>query len=77
MYDLTELETAADALPAPEKRELLQFLVSRLHEEGVDTADVHLPSHSVLDIEPVSIGALLQPLGRDDDLLGEMLEGRR
>jgi hypothetical protein len=55
----------------------LQFLVSRLHEEGIDTAEMRLPSHSVLDIEPVSVGALLQPLGRDDDLLGEMLEGRR
>jgi hypothetical protein len=77
MHNLTELETAADALPAQQKRELLQFLVSRLHEEGIDTADLHLPSHSVLDIEPVSVGAILQPLGRDDDLLGEMLEGRQ
>jgi len=77
MHDLTELETAADALPPQEKRELLQFLLSRLRKEGIDTADLHLPSHSVLDIEPVSVGALLQPLGRDDDLLGEMLEGRR
>jgi hypothetical protein len=77
MHDLTELETAADALPAQEKRELLQFLVSRLHEEGIDTADLHLPGHSVLDIELVSVGALLQPPGPDDDLLGEMLEGRR
>lgn len=43
----------------------------------IDTTDLPLPSHSVMDIEPVSVGALLQPLGRDDDLLGEMLEGRR
>lgn len=77
MHDLTELETAVDALPAQEKRELLQFLVSRLHAEGIETAGLHLPSHSVLDIEPVSVGAVLQPLGRDDDLLGEMLEGRQ
>ena len=63
--------------PPQEKRELLQFLVSRLHEEGIDTADMHLPSHSVLDIKPVSVGAFLQPSGCDDDLLGEMLEGRR
>jgi hypothetical protein len=33
-------------------------------------------SHSVLDIPPVSIGAILHPLTSDDDLLGEMLEGR-
>ena len=77
MHDLTELETAADALSAPEKRELLQFLASRLHEEVADTADLHVPSHSIVDIESVSVGAILQPLGRDDDLLGEMLEGRR
>jgi hypothetical protein len=32
--------------------------------------------HSVLDIPPVSIGAMLRPLTSDDDLLGEMLEGR-
>ena len=33
--------------------------------------------HSVLDIPPVSIGEVLHPLTPDDDLLGEMLEGRR
>ena len=32
--------------------------------------------HSVLDIPPVSIGKMLRPLGPDDDLLEEMLEGR-
>lgn len=77
MHDLTELETAAAGLPAHEKRELLQFLLSRLHAEGIDTSDSHLPGHSLLDIEPVSVGAILRPLGCDDDLLGEMLEDRR
>lgn len=33
--------------------------------------------HSVLDIPPVSVGAVLRPLTSEDDLLGEMLEGRR
>ncbi len=33
-------------------------------------------THSVLDIPPVSVGAILRPLTSDDDLLGEMLEGR-
>lgn len=33
--------------------------------------------HSVLDIPTVSVGAVLQPLSADDDLLGEMLEGRQ
>src|SRR5262249_62359776 len=32
--------------------------------------------HSVLDIPPVSVGAVLRPLTADDDLLGEMLDGR-
>jgi hypothetical protein len=57
-------------------------------DEGVNLPEgqevtVHSPpvaesrSHSVLDIPPVSIGAMLRPLTSDDDLLGEMLEGRR
>ncbi len=33
-------------------------------------------SHSVLDIATVSLGSVLRPLTSDDDLLGEMLEGR-
>ena len=32
--------------------------------------------HSVLDIRPISLGKALKPLSTDDDLLGEMLEGR-
>jgi hypothetical protein len=32
--------------------------------------------HSILDVAPVSVGAVLRPLTTDDDLLGEMLEGR-
>jgi hypothetical protein len=32
--------------------------------------------HSVLDIPPVSVGAILRPLTSEDDLLEEMLEGR-
>ena len=32
--------------------------------------------HSVLDIATVSLGSVLRPLTSDDDLLGEMLEGR-
>jgi hypothetical protein len=33
--------------------------------------------HSVLDIGTVNLGPLLRPLTADDDLLGEMLEGRQ
>jgi hypothetical protein len=32
--------------------------------------------HSILDIAPVSLGVMLRPLTPEDDLLGEMLEGR-
>jgi hypothetical protein len=77
MRDLTELETAADALPTQEKRELVQFLLSRLGEQRSDAASAPSASHSVLDIEPLSLGETLRPLGPDDDLLGEMLEGRQ
>jgi len=35
-----------------------------------------LPPHSILDIPAVSVGSVLCPLTPDDDLLGEMLEGR-
>lgn len=31
---------------------------------------------SLLDLEPVSVGKVLRPLGPDDDLLEEMLEGK-
>lgn len=33
-------------------------------------------THSLLDIPPVKIGAVLLPLTREDDLLAEMLEAR-
>jgi hypothetical protein len=32
--------------------------------------------HSILDIPPVSLGPLRRPLSAEDDLLGEMLDGR-
>jgi hypothetical protein len=35
-----------------------------------------LKPHSILDIPPVSVGKVLRPFTADDDLLGEMLEGR-
>jgi hypothetical protein len=31
---------------------------------------------SILDIAPVSVGAVLRPLTAEDDLLGEMLQGQ-
>ena len=75
MNELSELEAAAEALPTEHKRELVQFLLSRLRDEGVDTADLCSVRHSVLDIKSVSLGRVLQPFNSDVDLLGDMLEG--
>ena len=33
-------------------------------------------AHGILDILPVSLGSAVRPFPADDDLLGEMLEGR-
>jgi predicted DNA-binding antitoxin AbrB/MazE fold protein len=43
----------------------------RVTVEGLDAG-----RQSILDIPPVSLGQMLCPLTSDDDLLGEMLEGR-
>lgn len=32
--------------------------------------------HSILDVPTFSVGEILKPLSPDDDILGEMLEGR-
>jgi predicted DNA-binding antitoxin AbrB/MazE fold protein len=47
-------------------RERVRLVVERL-DRG---------SHSVLDIPPVSLGDVIDPLQVEHDLLGEMLEGR-
>jgi predicted DNA-binding antitoxin AbrB/MazE fold protein len=53
--------------PLPFKdQEKVRVTVERLTAEG----------HSVMDIEPVSLGQVHHALSADDDLLGEMLEGR-
>jgi hypothetical protein len=53
--------------PLPFKdQEKVRVTVESLTAEG----------HSVMDIEPVSLGQVHHPLSADDDLLGEMLEGR-
>jgi hypothetical protein len=49
--------------------------------EGQEVTVLALPTarpqtHRILDIPSVSLGPLRQPLAADDDLLGEMLEGR-
>ena len=47
-------------------RERVRLVVERLERR----------SHSVLDIRSVSLGEVLDPLQVENDLLGEMLEGR-
>ena len=49
--------------------------------EGEEVTVLALPTieskvHSILDITPVSLGAVVGSFTADDDLLGEMLEGR-
>jgi hypothetical protein len=44
---------------------------------GADRLPVEgLPPHSILDIPAVSLGSVLRPFTSEDDLLGDMLEGR-
>jgi len=72
MTNLAEIEAAAAALPLDEQKKLFNWLASRIrHDESSSSA-----SHSILDIPPVSLGEILKPLTRDDDLLDEMMEAR-
>jgi hypothetical protein len=68
MTTLAEIEHAVAALPNEQKLALYQFLQTQLRMSP-------LAPHSVLDIDPIRLGAVLQPLG-GDDLLDEMLEDR-
>lgn len=74
MSTLTEIETAVDALPVEQKLELYQYLVGRL--AGANGTPNGTAGHSLLEIAPVRLGQVRQPWSDDDDLLGEMLEGR-
>ncbi len=74
MLSLTEIEKAVDGLTADEKRELHRYLQETL-QNGVGAGTVGR-SHSVLDIRAVQLGSVLSLPG-SDDLLSEMLEGRR
>ena len=55
----------AQSLPLND-REKVRVTIERLGGGG----------HSVLDIRPISLEQVLSLLTRDDDRLGEMLEGR-
>jgi hypothetical protein len=62
-----------DDIRFPEGQEVIVLASSAPH---LDTAKQSGGSHSILDIPTVSLGGILRPLDADDDLLGEMLEGR-
>jgi hypothetical protein len=70
MSTLAEIEVAVHALPVEQKRALYEFLATELAQS--DTG-----GHGVMDIPIVDLGEIL-PLPEDaDDVLGEMLEGRK
>jgi hypothetical protein len=58
----------ADGIRLPEGQEVTVWP----HETGPPV----VRPHSLLEIEPVSLGAVLRPPTAEDELLGEMLEGR-
>ncbi|HEY1684313.1 MAG TPA: hypothetical protein VGG19_06095 [Tepidisphaeraceae bacterium] len=69
---LKEAVAKAGALPKEKQDEIAQLV---LHE--IESRQNRPLPHSVLDIAPVSLGKMISLPGRDDDLLGEMLEDRR
>jgi hypothetical protein len=73
MSTLAEIERAADALPPDQQESLFEWLSMRMRNRRLEG----VAPHSVLDIAPVSLGGVIRPLTRDDDLLGEMLEDRQ
>ena len=74
MVSLAEIETAVAALSPADKFTLLQRLTEQLARSPHPARSQG--SHSVLDIPPVHLGQVLKPWNNDDDILGEMLEGR-
>jgi hypothetical protein len=70
MSTLAEIEAAVPRLNADELAELEKFVQAQLRKASIPKA------HSVMDIPTVNVGRILRPISSDDDLLGEMLEGR-
>jgi hypothetical protein len=56
----------ADDVRLPEGQEVTVFAL----------ASAGSKSHGILDIPAVSLGSIVHPFTADEDLLGEMLEGR-
>jgi len=75
MLSLNEIERAVDDLTRDEKRELHRYLEDALQRQPPERSAGG--GHSVLQIPAVHVGAVLRLASADDDLLGEMLEGRK
>jgi len=73
MTTLADIEAAAAVLPLEEQKKLFDWLARQIDKKKTSQ---HEGAHSVLDIPSVSLGLILRPLTENDDLLGEMLEGR-
>ncbi len=58
----------SEGIRLPEGQEVTVLTIGKARES--------LETHSIMDIPPVSVGSVLQLMTADDDLLGEMLEGR-
>lgn len=76
MSSLAEIKRAAGTLPKHEMERLFVFLAGQLGRTEMSGESTHpVCGHGVLDISPVHLGRML-PHSGEDDLLGEMLEGR-
>ena len=70
MSTLAEIESAVHFLSAEELAELELFVRKAKQEKAAPKR------HSIMDIEPSSLGGMLRPLGTRDEWHDEMLEGR-
>ncbi len=70
MSTLAEIEMAVPHLSADELAELEQFIRNARREKE------RAQRPSLRDIEPASVGRILEPLGTRGDWYDEMLEGR-
>ena len=69
MSTLAEIEMAVPGLSAEELAELEQFIRKARREKE------RAQRPSLRDIEPVSVGRILEPIGARGDWYDEMLEG--
>ena len=70
MSTLAEVEAVVVNFPADQLAELEQFVRKTLKEKTKSEKP------SLRDLEPVSVGKILRPLGSRDEWYDEMLEGR-